>query len=177
MPAQNLLFEDAESTTRRDVLNVVHARGVSVGAFQGDYFAGYTSMRALTYSTSIPMIAGLLAEREFESFECVFGHGGILSREAEDILSFQSVMQEKVSHGILALKGASDVHAAIYRRVADGEVRFYVVKDAIAHAKIYLLEGSSGHRVIVGSANLSERAFSGRQRNTRNAPSSGHGCT
>ena len=166
MPAQNLLFEDAESTTRRDVLNVVHARGVSVGAFQADYFAGYTSMRALTYSTSIPMIAGLLAEREFESFECVFGHGGILSREAEDVLSFQTVMQEKVSHGILALKGASDVHAAIYRRVADGEVRFYVVKDAIAHAKIYLLEGSSGHRVIVGSANLSERAFSGRQAET-----------
>ena len=78
--SQSLLFEDAESTTRRDVLNVVHARGVSVGVFQPDcFFAGYTSMRALTYSTSIPMIASLLAEREFESFECVFGHGGILS--------------------------------------------------------------------------------------------------
>ena len=164
--SQNLLFEDAESTTRRDVLNVVHARGVSVGVFQPDCFAGYTSMRALTYSTSIPMIASLLAEREFESFECVFGHGGILSREAADILSFQNVMREKLSQGILALKGAADAHAAIYRRVAAGEVRFHVVKDAIAHAKIYLLENASQRRVIVGSANLSERAFSGRQAET-----------
>ena len=163
---QSLLFEDAESTTRRDVLNVVHARGVSVGAFQTGYFAGYTSMRALTYSTSIPMIAGLLAEQEFESFECVFGHGGILSREAEDVLSFQNVMREKLSQGILALKDATDAHAAVYRRIADGEVRFYVVKDAIAHAKIYLLESASARRVIVGSANLSERAFSGRQAET-----------
>ena len=163
---QSLLFEDADSTTRRDVLNVVHARGVSVGVFQADDFAGYTSMRALTYSTSIPMIAGLLAEREFESFECVFGHSGILSRDTEDILAFQNVMREKLNQGFLALKDAAEAHAAVYRRVADGNVRFYVVKDAIAHAKIYLLENASQRRVIVGSANLSERAFSGRQAET-----------
>ncbi len=54
----------------------------------------------------------------------------------------------------------------IYRRVADGEMRFFVVKDAIAHARIYLLEGDERKRVIVGSANLSERAFSGRQAET-----------
>ena len=48
-------------------------------------------MRALTHSTSVPMIAGLLAEHGFEDFECVFGHGGILSREAEDILRANSL--------------------------------------------------------------------------------------
>ena len=46
-------------------------------------------------------------------------------------------------------------------------MRFFVTKDTIAHAKIYLLEtgkddpaGDVARREIVGSANLSERAFS-----------------
>ena len=48
----------------------------------------------------------------------------------------------------------------------DGRARFFVVKDAIAHAKIYLLERAGLRRVVVGSANLSETAFSGRQAET-----------
>ena len=40
------------------------------------------------------------------------------------------------------------------------------MKDTIAHAKIYLLEREDARRVITGSANLSERAFSGRQAET-----------
>ncbi len=42
------------------------------------------------------------------------------------------------------------------------------MKDNIAHAKLYLLESDSPsrRRVIVGSANLSERAFSGKQPET-----------
>ena len=51
-------------------------------------------------------------------------------------------------------------------RVANGTARFHVVKDVIAHAKIYLLEDGERCRVIVGSANLSETAFSGRQAET-----------
>ena len=160
--ANQLLFEDAETVTRRDELNVVHARAESVGAFAASHFAGFTAMRALTYSTSIPMIAGLLAEHRFESFECVFGHGGILSREAESILAFQQVIADRLSDSILGLKDVDDEQKQlVYDRVAKETVRFFVVKDAIAHAKIYLLEGPNGRRrAIVGSANLSERAFS-----------------
>ena len=40
------------------------------------------------------------------------------------------------------------------------------MKDAIAHAKIYLLERDGLRRIVVGSANLSETAFSGRQAET-----------
>jgi hypothetical protein len=54
----------------------------------------------------------------------------------------------------------------IYDRAANGAAKFYVVKDAIAHAKIYLLESDDLRRIIVGSANLSETAFSGRQAET-----------
>ena len=165
---QPLLFEDSESTTRRPALNVVHARAEAVQAFDLSYFAGFARMRALTYTSSIPMIAGLLAEHDFDDFECVFGHGGILSREVEDALAFQSVVREKLAGGILALKSDSR-RTAIHEAQVKGKLRFHVVKDSIAHAKIYLLEGGTGEvarRVVVGSANLSERAFSGRQAET-----------
>ena len=164
---QPFLFEDADAITRRSALNVVHANATSVAAFQAGYFAGFASMRALTYSTSIPMIAGLLAEHDFEDFECVFGHGGILSREAEDILAFQYAVREQLATSLLARHDAdAKVESGVWRRVANDEVRLFVVKDAIAHAKIYLLAGPGKRRVMVGSANLSERAFSGRQAET-----------
>jgi len=168
---QSLMFDDPESTVRRRALNVVRAIAESVAAFDLSYFAGYRSMKALTYTTSIPMIADLVAQQDFEDFECVFGHGGIVSREAASILSFQTVARERLSTAIIGVRGSgaaskSAIQQNIYQRVAEGEVRFFVVKDSIAHAKIYLLEGDGKRRVIVGSANLSERAFSGRQAET-----------
>ena len=177
-----LLFEDAESVTRRKVLNVVHARAESVADFGANYFAGFDTFRGLTYTSSMPMIAALLRDHDFRDFECIFGHGGILSRETADVLAFQSVVRSDLERQILRLKGVTDERRQmLYDRIADGSVRFRVVKDAIAHAKIYLLSGgppevdteASGdsaadarRRVIAGSANLSERAFSGRQAET-----------
>ena len=124
-------------------------------------------MRALTYTPSIPMIMGLLRDYDYDDFECVFGHNGILPRAAADVLSFQTVMDEKLNKGFVGIKGISDERRkVIYERAVNGTARFYVVKDAIAHAKIYLLEGDNLRRIIVGSANLSETAFSGRQAET-----------
>ena len=164
---QNRLFDDAESTSRRSALNVVHADAKSVASFGPAYFAGYRSMCALTYTSSIPMIADLVATQRFEEFECVFGHSGILSRDAAQILAFQNVVRDQLGSAIAGVRGLrDDIRETIYRRVANDEMRFFVVKDAIAHAKIYLLEGAGKTRVIVGSANLSERAFSGRQAET-----------
>ena len=188
-----LLFEDAESVTRREVLNVVHARAESIADFGGQYFAGFDTFRGLTYTSSVPMIAALLRDHDFRDFECIFGHGGILSRETADVLAFQAVVRGDLERQILRLKGVTDERRqALYDRIADGSVRFLVVKDAIAHAKIYLLSGGNAkganalsgsiegdgqegasdgsapdrRRVIAGSANLSERAFSGRQAET-----------
>ena len=162
-----LPFQDPESVTRRPALNVVHAHVESVADFNESYFAGYNVFRALTYTSSIPMVANLLRQHDFDDFECIFGHNGILSREAEEILAFQAVVREKLETGLLGLKRVSaERRELIYNRIAEGKVRFFVVKDAIAHAKIYLLEKHDAQRVITGSANLSERAFSGRQAET-----------
>ena len=146
---------------------MVVARAEKVRPFDMDMFAGFSTMRALTYTPSIPMIVGLLRDHDYDEFECIFGHNGILTRDAVDIMSFQSVIDERLNHGFVAVKGMSDERRdLIYSRAADGTARFYVVKDAIAHAKIYLLEREDLRRVIVGSANLSETAFSGRQAET-----------
>ena len=67
-----------------------------------------------------------------------------------------------------ALQLEDERQRVIFERIQADRARFYVVKDNIAHAKLYLLEADGGerHRVIVGSANLSERAFGGKQPET-----------
>lgn len=48
--------------------------------------------------------------------------------------------------------------------VADGTVRFRVLRKMPSHEKLYLLSGRDQFRVITGSANLSVVALSGRQK-------------
>ena len=162
------VFDDPDSRTRSEGLDVVYATAENTERFDRDsLFGGFDSMRALTYTPSIPMILGLLRDFDYSDFECIFGHSGILSRDAADLLAFQTVVDEKLNKGFVGISGISDERrTAIYERALGGKARFYVVKDAIAHAKIYLLERNELRRIVVGSANLSETAFSGRQAET-----------
>ncbi len=163
MPQFGFALDDPDSRTRSPQLQVVYAEALRVETFTMDLFAGFTEMRALTYTSSIPMVLRLLRDYDYDDFECVFGHGGVLSRDAADLLAFQSVVQARLNQGFVGARGIPpERREVIYRRAAEGTARFLVVKDAIAHAKIYLLERADKRRVIVGSANLSETAFSGR---------------
>ena len=74
----NQLFEldDPDSRTRSDVLDVMYARADRVSKLDGDLFADFMSMRALTYTSSVPMICRLLRDHDYADFECIFGHGG-----------------------------------------------------------------------------------------------------
>ena len=168
MEQRSLQLDDPDSKTKSPLLSVLYARSEDTGHFDRDsLFGGFTSMRALTYSASIPMIMGLLRDYDYERFECVFGHGGILGREPRQIIHFQQQIDERLSRGFVAIAGVSpERRELLHDRVADGRAQFFVVKDAIAHAKIYLLERDRLRRVVVGSANLSETAFSGRQRHS-----------
>ena len=166
-PQAGFEFDDPDSRTRSQRLSVVYARTERVALFDMDLFRGFTSLRALTYTSSIPMILGLLRDFDYDDFECIFGHSGVLSRDAADLMAFQKVVDETLSKGFVGITGISEERRRIiYDRTIAKTARFYVVKDAIAHAKIYLLEDAERQRVIVGSANLSETAFSGRQAET-----------
>lgn len=106
---QNFAFDDPYSLTQIDGLEVVYACAQRSERFNREsLFGDFTSMRALTYTPSIPMILGLLRDFNYEDFECIFGHGGILSRDAADLLAFQTVVDEKLNKGFIGVKGLSE---------------------------------------------------------------------
>ena len=146
-------------------LRVVGARFLSERRFDWDLFRGYDSIRVLTYSASIPAIVKMLDDFDFAEFECVFGCEGTL-RDIKDILAFQQVAVGDTRAAIMGLR--DERHAYILGKVHDGQARFRVLRKYIAHAKLYLMENSTDGRtrIVIGSANLSERAFSGRQPET-----------
>ena len=157
-------FGDAHSAAEQG-LKVVSAQLKGVEPFSWNLFDGYERMRVLTYSASAPMIVKMLDRHSFEYFECVFGYEGGLRRVAE-IVAFQQFLVNQVRDCALQLE--NERQRVIFERIQAGKARFYVVKDNIAPAKLYLLEADGGERrrVIVGSANLSERAFGGKQPET-----------
>lgn len=164
-PIQNRLdFNDAQSASEQG-LKVVRAQFDGVEPFSWNVFDGFDRIRVLTYSVSTPMIMRMLDKFSFEHFECVFGYEGGLGRFA-DVIAFQQFLINQVRDSALRL--GDERHRFIFERIQAGQARFYVVKQNIAHAKLYLLEADDPGRlrVIVGSANLSERAFGGRQPET-----------
>ena len=146
-------------------LRVAHAQFESESKFSWSLFDGYDRIRILTYSAGVGAIVRLLDRHGFSDFECVFGCEGTL-RTLKDIMAFQQVA---IGDARAAIKNLPDErHAFILSRVREGQARFRVLRKQIAHAKLYLLENTeSGEtRAVVGSANLSETAFGGRQSET-----------
>ena len=144
-------------------LRVVRARFVDEEKFDWSLFEGYDSLRVLTYSASSSAVVRMLDDFSFESFECVFGSEGVLGNFL-DVLAFQKVVTGQTRAAIMGLR--DERHRRILGKIAKGQARFWVLRQYVAHAKLYLLSGGNGTRVIVGSANLSERAFSGIQPET-----------
>lgn len=54
-------------------LRVADAQFLGASRFEWGLFSGYDSIRALTYSASIPAIVRMLDDYDFARFECVFG--------------------------------------------------------------------------------------------------------
>lgn len=146
-------------------LRVAHARFESESKFSWSLFDGYDRIRILTYSAGVSAIVRLLNDHQFSDFECVFGCEGTL-RTLKDIMAFQQVAIGDTRAAIKNLP--DDRHAFILTRVREGQARFRVLRKQIAHAKLYLLENTANGatRALIGSANLSETAFGGRQSET-----------
>ena len=145
-------------------LRVVRATFVDEQKFDWNLFKGYDTLRVLTYSASVNAIIRMLDQYSFNSFECVFGCETTL-REIKTILAFQQVVIGDTRAAIMGLNDQR--HLRILERVHAGQARFRVLRQSVAHAKLYLLSGPGDrNRVIIGSANLSERAFSGKQPET-----------
>ncbi len=145
-------------------LRVVDARFVSQRKFDWELFEGYDYLQVLTYSASVKAIVRMLDHFSFKKFECVFGCEATL-RDIKSVLAFQKVVVGDTRAAIMGLKDERHLH--ILESVHAGKVQFRVLRESIAHAKLYLLSSKDGRkRIIIGSANLSEQAFSGKQSET-----------
>ena len=100
-------------------------------------------MQALTYSASTPMIFRMLERHGFRRFECVFGYEPGLGRFAE-VIAYQQVLVTQLREAVLKLK--DERQRAILEKIHAGEAEFYVVRENVAHSKLYLLEGGEAPR-------------------------------
>jgi hypothetical protein len=135
-----------------------------------DLFAGFTTLKAITFSSSIELLLRL-SER-LDNMEVVFGSERILSKEHlalaqasqtieaygfADALIDQKALVEALSR-LLGRAGNR-----LLERVAAGSLRFRLLRGRPSHEKLYLLSGPAGSRVLTGSANLGRAAFEGWQ--------------
>jgi PLD-like domain len=135
-----------------------------------DLFAGFTALKAITFSSSIELLLRL-SER-LDDMEVVFGSESILSKEhlalaqASTTIEAYGFPDALIDHKALVealsrLLGRAGKQ--LLERVAAGSLRFRLLRGRPSHEKLYLLSGPSGSRVLTGSANLGRAAFEGWQ--------------
>lgn len=157
MSYQAGLFERHSFTS----LKILKAQFVGSAPFSQDVFGGFTHARILTYSADLHMITKLA--EQFDSMECIFGYEGVVG-SVVDVIAFQKYVADAAQVVFRDLAGAQKQRAM--RQIEAGKLKLLVVREAVSHSKIYLLENSQQKRILVGSANFSNQAFSGRQHET-----------
>ncbi len=122
-----------------------------------ELFAGFNKIYAITFSSGLGFVNELLDL--FSYAEIIFGCEDVMSLGIKEIMAYQDTLIERIrgdKHGI---------KDKMIDRIKSGTAHFYVAEKIVSHEKIYLLEGDNGNkRVIMGSANMSYNAFSGKQR-------------
>ncbi|MDR0784495.1 MAG: phospholipase D family protein [Treponema sp.] len=148
-----MLFNDISNA-----LSVVRADFIAKETLTWEeLFDGFNSLRAITYSSSVDFVCKLL--KKFNYAEIIFGFEEVLSSGIEDILAYQSVSGEFIKE--ISGKNKMDLVSLI----DGGALRLFIAREQLSHEKTYILEADDGRqRVIIGSANLSNAAFSGKQR-------------
>src|SRR3954451_21264633 len=135
-----------------------------------DLFAGYTALKAITFSSSIELLLRLA--KRLDDLEIVFGSESILSQEhlalaqaSQTVAAYgfaDALIDQKVLvEGLSRLLGRAG--RQLLDRVVAGSLRFRLLRGRPSHEKLYLLSGPSGSRVLTGFANLGRAAFEGWQ--------------
>jgi hypothetical protein len=120
-----------------------------------ELFDGYDTLHAITYSSDIGFMIKLI--EKFNKAEIIFGFSEVLSYTLQEIIAYQIKTIERI-------KDTAKNKNALLQRIDNQTLRLLVAREQISHEKLYLLKGGDKRRVIIGSANMSAQAFSGRQR-------------
>ena len=145
------LQEDMEQTTE-DKIAITKEKFLSQELSTYDViFRGYNELRVITYSYALSFIEDIM--RYFDRGEVIIGFDKLINKNAAELLALQEFSTNFVCH-----------NSYLQKRIHDDEFRFYVLNDLVSHQKIYLLKADDGRvRTITGSANFSERAWTGEQ--------------
>ena len=120
-----------------------------------ELFSGFDTLHGITYSSGIGFVYQLLDL--FENAEIIFGCDQVISYSLQEVMAYQCKLVERMR------ETAGKLKLDLVSRIEKGTLRFYVARSVLSHEKIYLLSAKDGRkRVVMGSANLSFPAFSGR---------------
>ncbi|MBO5271016.1 MAG: NgoFVII family restriction endonuclease [Clostridia bacterium] len=150
------MLEPAEALSPK--LDVVKLSYISAEAMTWqELFQGYDELRAITFSSGINFLYALL--EMFEKIEIIFGNEMVMSYSVQEIMAYQSQLLDRIRDT------AGETRKKLLERIDNESVRLFVARQQLSHEKIYLLKAADGRkRVIMGSANMSYNAFSGKQR-------------
>ncbi|MCP4626099.1 MAG: hypothetical protein GY850_21695, partial [bacterium] len=118
-----------------------------------ELIAGFSSLRALTYSNSVKIINETAAV--LDDMEIIFGREDII-KDMSKYFHYQELLIKEL---ISEVKGQDFIR----QKIDTDKIKLWVVKDGVVHGKLFLLAGECGTRVITGSPNFSEKAMSGQQ--------------
>ena len=155
---ESLPTESIDITANRPHLDVVKMEyaGCESLTWQ-ELFSGFDSLHAITYSSGIGFVYQLL--EQFKTAEIIFGCDDVISYSLQEVMAYQCKLIERMRDT------ASKMKTDLVGRIEDQSLRFYVARTMLSHEKIYLLSADDGRkRVIMGSANMSFSAFTGKQR-------------
>lgn len=168
MALENIsLFED-EEPAEITMDSLIDAHKATLDIVKLDYlgaetmtwqelFAGFDTLHAITYSSGITFVCQLL--NQFETAEIIFGCEEVISYSLQEIMAYQSKLIERLR------TSTNKAKQNLIERIEDNSLHLYVARTMLSHEKIYLLSAKDGRkRVVMGSANMSLTAFSGRQR-------------
>ena len=154
--AQSNLFTDPVTTSGKIDVVQMEFKGAESVKWE-ELFAGFDRLYAITYSSGMGFICALL--QKFQYAEVIFGFEEVMTYSLQEIMAYQLKAIERLK--ITSSKTGLDLVA----RIDSNALKMFVARQKLSHEKIYLLEAADGRkRVIMGSANMSFAAFSGKQR-------------
>lgn len=147
---------DSIETINSENLNVVRLDFIEgVAMTWKELFDGFDELHAITFSSGIGFIAKLIGL--FDKAEIIFGCEQVMSYSLNEVMAFQTELLNRIR--------SDNSKDKLIDRVQDGSLKLLVARGKMSHEKIYLLSAKDGRkRVIMGSANMSYQAFSGKQR-------------
>lgn len=144
----------APTATLRE-LDVTFAKFLKHERLRGtDLFAGFETMRAVTYSSSAGFIRDLFGN--LREIEVIFGSDVSVTGDIARLMAAQQAGLEAI-RGEFGRAGKQLAELLEQKRLRLLYARYTV------HRKMFILEGNGRRRVILGSANLSLSAFGGLQ--------------